>query len=157
LNTSEKPNFSRKNSHDLWISVTNSCGSALTIVALDREDFTLSDVVESPVFRACQLSKPCCLATISCAYPRQEQPITVATSTVSRVVLGRADLNVRAGSQFVACRRHDLLPLFEISEHLSFSASCSAGLYVHPLRFLFTNPDHKRALQVCGDRRGWNE
>src|SRR5579872_4100894 len=67
LNTSEKPNFSRKNSHDLWISVTNSCGSALTIVAVDGEDFTLGDVVESPVFRACQLSKPCCLATISCA------------------------------------------------------------------------------------------
>jgi hypothetical protein len=37
------------------MSVMNSCGSALTIVAFDGDDFTLSDVVESPVFRACQV------------------------------------------------------------------------------------------------------
>jgi hypothetical protein len=43
-------------------SVTNSCGSAPTIVALDGDDFTLRDVVESPVFRACQLVHPYCLA-----------------------------------------------------------------------------------------------
>ena len=52
--------------------MTNSCGSALTIVALNGDDlddnaFTLSGVFESPVFMACQPSKPCCLATISCA------------------------------------------------------------------------------------------
>src|SRR5580704_4786771 len=67
MNTSEKPNFCWKNSHDLLISVTNRCGSAQTIVALDDGDFTLREVAVSPAFRACQLSKPCCLATISCA------------------------------------------------------------------------------------------
>src|SRR5271168_2752730 len=62
-----KANLCWKNSHDLLISATNRCGSAYTIFALDGGNFTVRDVAESPAFRACQLSKPCCLATISCA------------------------------------------------------------------------------------------
>jgi len=62
-----KPNFCWKNSHDLLISATSSCGSAQVIVALDGDEGALLDVAGRLGFRACQLAKPCCLATISCA------------------------------------------------------------------------------------------
>src|ERR1700740_253478 len=66
MNWSEKPNVSLKNMQDRLISLTNSCGSAQTIVALDGGKFALRVVPESPAFSACQLLKPCSLATLLC-------------------------------------------------------------------------------------------
>src|SRR5215469_7963952 len=84
MNTSEKHNFRQKNSHDLLISATNSWGSEPTIVALVGDGFTPRDGVESPVFKASQLSKPCCLATISCASPSLKLEARISASGTFR-------------------------------------------------------------------------
>lgn len=82
---------------------------------------------------------------------RWVSPFAVPRNIISRSILGAVNHNCCAGSKFVACRLHHLVAVFKISKDLSLAVCGSSGSYVHPLSFSIPNPDHKCALQICGD------